>query len=105
MEGRAGRLEDEEVRQTRRNGDVVRSTVVDNAGGRDILTVTNEGVGVGLTLDGHTGPLVLDDVDMDTRNVGILLQDVLGNLLGKHLNRVDIGAALGDDVDSVLAGV
>lgn len=105
MESRASGLENKQVLQSRLNCDLVSITVVGDVGSLDILTVTDKGVGVELTIDQHTGPLVLDDLDMSNVDVLVLLEHMLSNLLSEDLNVINVGAALGYDVHSVLAGV
>jgi hypothetical protein len=105
MESRASGLENKQVLQSRLNCDLVSITVVDDVGSLDILTITDKGVGVEFTIDQHTRPLVLDDLDMSNVDVLVLLEHMLSNLLSEDLNVINVGAALGYDVHSVLAGV
>lgn len=105
MELRTGSLENKKLIKTRSDVDSVTFTVVLNTGGLDIFTITDERVRMRLTVNNDTRPLVLDDVNESTRDVGILLQDVFSDFLGKDFNVIDVGAAFGDDVDSVLTGV
>lgn len=105
VESRTSSLEDEELVKTRGNADFVTSTIMVNTGGLDILTITDERVVVGLTINNETSPLVLDDINKSTRKVSILLQDMFSDLLTKDFNVINILATLGNDVDSVLAGI
>jgi hypothetical protein len=105
VEGRASGLEDKQVLESRLDGDLVAITVVNNVGGLDILTITDKGVRVEFTVNQHTRPLVLDDLDVGNVNVLVLLEDVLSDLLGKEFNVINVGTALGHDVNSVLAGI
>jgi hypothetical protein len=98
-------LEDKEFLKTRGDGDLVTGTEVVDRGGLDILTIANEGVGVRLTVNNKTGPLVLDDVNKGTRDVGILLQNVLSDLLTENFNVINIFTTLGQNVTGVLAGI
>lgn len=105
VESGTGGLEDEELVKTGGDGDFVTGTSVLNAGGLDIFTITDERVRVRLTVNNETSPLVLDDINESTANVRILLQDVFSDFLGKDFDVVNVSAALGDDVDSVLTGI
>lgn len=105
VEGRASGLENKQVLETGLNGDLVSVTVVGNVGGLDVLTITNKGVRVELTVDQHTGPLVLDNFNMGNMDVLVLLENMLSDLLTEDLDVINVGAALGNNVNSVLAGV
>jgi hypothetical protein len=105
VESGTGGLENKELLETGGDVDLVTGTVVVDRGGLDIFTITDEGVIVGLTVNDKTSPLVLDDVNESTRDVSVLLQDVSGDFLTENFNVIDVFTALGNDVDSVLAGI
>lgn len=105
VESRASGLQDQKLSKTGLDVDLVTLAVVINLGGGNILTITDEGVGVGLALDVQTSPLVLDDINVSAGDPVVLVEHVGGDLLGKDFNVVDVLAALGKNVDGVLAGV
>ena len=105
VESRTSGLQDKELSKTRLDVDLVTLAVVINLGGGNILTITDERVGVGLALDIQTGPLVLDDINMSTGDPVVLVEHVGSDLLSKDFNVVDILAALGKNVDGVLASI
>jgi len=105
VESRTSSLEDEELVKTRGNVDFVTSTIMVNTGGLDILTITDERVVVGLTINNEASPLVLDDINESTRDMSVLLQDMFSDFLTEDFNVINVLATLGDDVDSVLAGI
>lgn len=103
VEGRAGALEHAQARYAAGEGDAALAGYprLDVAG---LLTVAVERVRVGLPVDGHAGPAVGDDVDVDGVDVGVLLQEVGAEDAGVELRGVD-GVLLRLDVDGVLDGV
>lgn len=70
----------------------------------NFLAITVEGVWVRLAVDVHTGPSVLDDLDMRGMDVRVCRDEVLTNDGGKLLRGVD-GVLLREDVGSLLLGV
>lgn len=105
VEGRASCLQDQELLKTGGDEHLVTSTLAINASNLDILAVADERVRVGLAINQEASPLVLDDINMDLGDVLVLLQHVLSDLHTKHFNVINVLAALGKNVDSVLASV
>lgn len=105
VESGTGGLENEQVLESRLNSDLVTVTVLCDMGGGDILTITDERVRVKLTVNNHTRPLVLDDLNVGNVDVLVLLENMLSDLLSKDFNVVNVGTTLGQDVASVLASV
>jgi hypothetical protein len=105
VESRTSSLQDKEFIETGGDVDLVTSTVMVDGSSLDIFTVTDERVGVRLTVNDKTSPLVLDNVDKSTRKMSILLQDVGGDFLTEEFNVINVLATLGHDVDGVLAGI
>jgi hypothetical protein len=74
-------------------------------GGLDFFTVTNKGMRMFFSIDSHARPLVLDNINVCNMNMLVLAQNMFGDLLGKHFNVIDIGAALSHDVNGIFAGI
>lgn len=70
----------------------------------DLLAVAVERVRVRLAVDGHAGPAVLDNLNVCSVDVGVLLDEVVAEDGGKALGRVD-GMLFCEDVDGLLLGV
>jgi hypothetical protein len=98
-------LEDEQVLETRLNGNLVTVTVLGNMSGLDVLAIADKGVGVKFAINHHTRPLVLDNLNVGNVDVLVLLENMLSDLLTKDFNVVNVGTTLGNDVASVFASV
>lgn len=105
MELRTSSFEHKELVKAGSNVNSVAFTVVVNAGSLDFITITEERVGMGLTVNDDTRPLMLDDINEGTGEVVVLLQNVFSNFLTKDFNVIDIFTTLSDNVDSVLTSV
>lgn len=82
---RAGGLENGEVLQGRGEGEIAVS-LVGQVGDLDVLAVLLERVVVQSAVDLVLGPLVLDDVDVDARDVRVLVHKVFSQVGGKTLD-------------------
>ena len=105
MESGTSSLENEELIKTRGNANLVTSTIMVDTSGLNIFTITNERMSVRLTINNKTSPLVLDNINKSTRNMGILLQDMFSDLLTKDFNVIDVLTTLSDDITGVLTGI
>jgi hypothetical protein len=68
------------------------------------IRVASEGVGMWLSIDIQASPSVLDDADVSTMDVRVLVYKVVGENGGKNLGWGD-GVLFGGDVGSLLLGV
>lgn len=105
LEGGAGGLEDQEAGNGRlqlNRAAAVGATLDKDVGLAGLVTITPEGVGMGLAIDDHAGPAVADDGNVSTLNPGIGVHEVVGELGSEEFESVDDLGGLGEDVASIL---
>ncbi|KAH3687704.1 hypothetical protein WICPIJ_001327 [Wickerhamomyces pijperi] len=103
VELRPSGLQDSQVLDGGRKLVVARSLVV-QAGDSLLSAFMDKRMGLQLAVDVVLGPFVLGDLHSDTRDMGVLLDEVGADLSGESFNRPDI-RGLSKDQDCVLDGV